>query len=357
MKFIKEIDSLRAFAVLGVIFSHWAQNTLAKIPFGGIGVHFFFVLSGFLITKILLESRIKTESENGSSFRLIKNFYIRRALRIFPIYYLVIVVLLVFRQYTTVNFHDALIYCLTYTANFYFIKIGNWEGQISHLWSLAVEEQFYLIWPWFIILINRKYLLHVIFSFIIIGLASQYYFSNIPKADLMPNASFDGFGLGALLAWVLIFKKDFAKRFYKIVRILGFLAFILFSVKLFVPTVSINIPSRFLTFLFSIWILTYVVLNAESGTLKFKFIFQNPILLFLGKISYGMYLYHFIIPSLLNTILINKYFNPHLPDFLYVQNLKWLFFFENFFLLILISWLSFIFIEKRFLNLKNNYTN
>lgn len=355
MKYIKEIDSLRALAILAVIFAHWAPGTFSKFSLGGFGVHFFFVLSGYLITRILLEGRVNVDSTKGSYFTLIKYFYIRRSLRIFPIYYITILVLLLFRKFSNVDFNEAFIYCITYTTNFYFFRIGHWQGQISHLWSLAVEEQFYLVWPWVIIFTNKKYLLHIIVFFIIFGLASEYYFNGIPKGDLLPNTCFDGFSLGALLAWVLIFKKDFKEKFYKLAFVLGVLAAFIFLVLILWLKIHINIPSRFLTFIISIWILTYVVINAENNTLQIKFILHNPILLFIGKISYGMYLYHFIIPGLLNTNLINKYINPHLPDLFFINHFKWLFFFENFFLLIIISWLSYIFIEKRFLRLKKYY--
>ena len=355
MKIIKELDCLRALAILGVILTHWAPGTLSRIPWGQIGVHFFFVLSGFLITKILLESRFKIEASNFSKLSLIKNFYFRRALRIFPIYYLTIIILFFFRKFTDIDFNSALIYCITYTTNFYFFKLGDWQGQISHLWSLAVEEQFYLIWPWFIILINKKYLLHLILCFIAFGIVSEYLFDQIPMGLLLPNTCFDGFGLGALLAWVLLLKKDLTLRFYWTVSMVGVFALILFIFLILNPTNSINIPKRFLTFLISLWILTYVVIKSEAGTLKLNFIFNNPILLFLGKISYGMYLYHFMIPSLLNTNLINKYINPHLPYFLFVKNFKWIFFFENFSMLLIISSLSYYYIERKFLVLKKYY--
>lgn len=355
MRFIRGIDSLRALAIMGVILTHWAPGTLSKVPWGGIGVHFFFVLSGFLITKILFESRIKVESENGSYISLIKKFYIRRALRIFPIYYLSIFVLLIFKNYTHIDFESALIYCLTYTTNFYFYKIGNWDGEISHLWSLAVEEQFYFIWPCFMILINKKYLFWVICLFLVFGLASEYFYSTTPKGDLLPNTCFDGFALGALLAWVLVYKLEYKNRFYALSKIIGISALILFLFILFNNHIIINIPQRFLTFLISLWILSYVVFNSESKNPFFTFIFHNPFLLFLGKISYGMYLYHFILPQLLNTEIINKYFNPHLPDFFFVHHFKWLFFFENFIILIIVSWLSYVYIETRFLNLKKHF--
>ena len=172
---------------------------------------------------------------------------------------------------------------------------------------------------------------------------------------LLPNTCFDGFGLGALFAWVLLLKKDFTSRFYSTVSIVGVFALLLFIILIFKLTASINIPKLFLTFLISLWLLTYVVIKSEAGAIKLKFILNNPILLFIGKISYGTYLYHFIIPSLLNTNLINRYINPHLPDFFFVKKIKWLFFFENFSMLLIISTLSYYYIERKFLVFKKYY--
>src|SRR5258706_16450661 len=102
MRYIKQLDSVRAIAVLLVIISHWIPPyyLINKIPNGGLGVDTFFVLSGFLITWILLSNRQKAEQEDILKRSVIKNFYIRRTLRIFPIYYLVLILLLIFHSYT-----------------------------------------------------------------------------------------------------------------------------------------------------------------------------------------------------------------------------------------------------------------
>jgi hypothetical protein len=98
-------------------------------------------------------------------------------------------------------------------------------------------------------------------------LASEYYFNNIPKGNLLPNTCFYGFGLGALLAWVLIFKNDFKEKFYKLAFMFGILASFIFLVLILWFKMPINIPGRFLTFIISIWILSYVVVNAENKTI------------------------------------------------------------------------------------------
>ena len=92
MNYIKPLDSLRAIAVFLVIIWHWLgkSNGLNNFPNGPMGVVIFFVLSGFLITRILLEGRNKIESAGSSKMIFFKNFYIRRSLRIFPLYYIVV---------------------------------------------------------------------------------------------------------------------------------------------------------------------------------------------------------------------------------------------------------------------------
>ncbi|MBI3883306.1 MAG: acyltransferase, partial [Sphingobacteriales bacterium] len=337
MKYIKQLDSIRAFAVICVVICHWVpiNNIIQRLTFwtlGSIGVDMFFVLSGFLITKILFDSANKAESGELTKLQVAKNFYIRRSLRIFPIYYLIIFFLLFFQKQTGMDVQSGLVYYLTYTSNFYFFHKGNWDG-ISHLWSLAVEEQFYLIWPWLILFINRKYYLHIILSFIAVSVAAQYFLADVKLSSVLTITCFDAFGLGALLAWVITFRVKELNRFYKGISIAACIAFIFFITGL-IQQKWAYIPVRPLISIISLWVITYVVLNQETGKLKFKFFFNNSILIFLGKISYGIYLYHDIIPGTLNAKIINVYFNPLLPDILAKKYWGQLFLIENIILLI-----------------------
>lgn len=356
MKYIKQLDSLRAIAVLLVIISHWipSSNVINSIPNGPIGVDIFFVLSGFLISKILFEQRNNAELLNISKSTLVKNFYVRRTLRIFPIYYLTIFALLLFSKNTETDIESAFVYCLTYTSNFYFFYIQRWEGIISHLWSLAVEEQFYLIWPWIILFCNKKYLLHIITIFILIGVLSQYLMSGIKMSSLLTFTCFDAFGLGAFLAWMTTYAKEKLTKFYLIISVIASIATLFFILDAIEQKWTI-LPLRTIVSFITIWVITYIIIHRETKSLKFKFILNNKILIFLGKISYGLYLYHNIIPGTLNSKIINKYLNPLLPDLLYKKYWGQLFLLENVILLITISWLSFTLLEKRFLNLKKYF--
>jgi peptidoglycan/LPS O-acetylase OafA/YrhL len=360
MKYIKQFDSLRAIAVILVIISHWfsKDHILNSLPNGKIGVDIFFVLSGFLITMILLESRNKSETSPILKSTLVKFFYIRRTLRIFPVYYLTLFILIIFlKGMIDTNIQEGFKYFVTYTTNFYYFGLKEFPGTLSHLWTLAVEEQFYLVWPWIILYFSKKYLLHAIILFIVIGVLSQYLLSNLKMSTLLPFTCFDSFGLGALLSWQITFKPAFLKKFYFIVSLTGIV-----GVALFFLGVTKNIwilPVRTTISIVALWIITYIFVYSESEKMKFKFVLNNSIFIFIGKISYGIYLFHTIIPVTINAKLINIYFNPLLPDFIFRQHWGVLIVIENSIFLILISWLSYILIEKPFLHLKKyfNYQN
>jgi peptidoglycan/LPS O-acetylase OafA/YrhL len=138
------IDGLRAISILLVLLAHGRQSLgfprLQGIPFtGATGVCLFFVISGFLITTLVLD-----EKERAGCVSL-RHFYARRALRIFPAFYCYIAALIVFRHIGWVHFSQAsLLSSVTYWRNFY---DGPQEWVLGHTWSLSVEEQFYLLWP------------------------------------------------------------------------------------------------------------------------------------------------------------------------------------------------------------------
>ncbi len=354
MKYIKQLDSIRAIAVLLVILTHWIPraNLHERIPYGEVGVDIFFVLSGFLISGILFANRKNAELLSIPKLAVVKKFYIRRTLRIFPIYYLTIFMLLLFSESTGTHIKTAFSYFLTYTSNFYFFQHG-WDGIISHLWSLAVEEQFYLIWPWIILFVNKKYLFHVISCFILIGVFSQYFMYGQKMNTVLTFTCFDAFGMGALLAWLNTYAPEKLKKFYPAISVIAVVS-VIFLVIGMLQKKWIFIPVRTISSCMAVWLITYIILHNKTNTLKFKFIFNNRVLIFLGKISYGLYLYHNLIPTL-NANVIDKFINPLLPDILYNNYTEKILLLENTILLLLISWLSYIFIERWFLNLKEKF--
>jgi peptidoglycan/LPS O-acetylase OafA/YrhL len=312
MKHIKSIDSLRAFAVLAVIFDHWAlvfdhgkyvPTFLHSIPFGTIGVTVFFVLSGFLISGILMDSKIAIDQNRITLKKAFKVFYIRRTLRIFPIYYLLLFALLIFTPYLFNFDNNSPFWFFGYLTNFYLYFRSDWIGDFMPLWSLGVEEQFYLFWPFVLLLINRQYTLHAIIALIFLGLFSRVYFELFSPEFLRRGGFYifttptclDSFGLGALLSYLI--KNNLLTDFYRKVISYLSIAAIIVLITLIVywkfPTPPQNILYRFLISIISVHLIS-ILLSKNWITI----LFENSITIYLGKISYSMYLFHNFLPNI-----------------------------------------------------------
>src|SRR5262245_34719431 len=140
---LPQLDGLRALAVLGVLVCHSTDSEWAHL--GPFGVRLFFVISGFLITRILLEQR---GAPVGSVLRA---FYWRRLGRIAPLYY---VALIVYWSFGVPGARELWPWLVTYTSNM--VDPATPLGFVGHFWSLAVEEQFYLVWPPLVLLLSRR---------------------------------------------------------------------------------------------------------------------------------------------------------------------------------------------------------
>ena len=354
MKQMKQIYTLRGIGVVLIIIFHWLfEGQMDIISRGPVAVDIFFVLSGFFITKILLEGRDKSESEGFSKTKVFKFFVLSRALRIFPIYYLTIFFLYVFQHTTNTNIGSNFIYFLTYTSNFYFQDIQAWDGVTSHLWSLAVEEQFYLIWPFVVLLPPKKYLPYIFSLFIITGLLTQHFWAQTEFDIIMPFTCFDALGLGALLSWVTMFRQQHLNKIVWAtgLSVFGCLAYF-FGAKLINGTFPYA-PEIFFAAIAGL-VISYVVHIENQNKHQFLFILNNRFLIFMGKLCYGIYVYHNILPHYLMKI-VNKFqLHDSLPAFI-TRYFDIFFYAINFSLLIFVSWLSWRFIEKPILGLKKYF--
>jgi peptidoglycan/LPS O-acetylase OafA/YrhL len=146
---IPGLDGLRAFSAVSVALMH-----LGVLPIGWIGVQVFYVLSGFLITRILLGSK----DEIASLGDRLKHFYYRRALRILPLYfaYLLFVLMASYLSHTFSGQRTLLLSLVTYTYNIHRVLYSETFSLCTHLWSLSVEEQFYLAWPFIVFFMSTK---------------------------------------------------------------------------------------------------------------------------------------------------------------------------------------------------------
>jgi peptidoglycan/LPS O-acetylase OafA/YrhL len=307
--YMPQLDALRFFAVLGVLVSHfWIPKKLpwllADMDLGWLGVRLFFVLSGFLITGILLDARKMAETSVHTPAFLIRQFYIRRFLRIFPIYYLVIAVALALNLSPGRELWGWL---LSYTSNIYITVQHTWIGPFSHFWSLAVEEQFYLLWPCMIMFLPRKCIPFIISFAILVAPIYRFWgyqtdrFGISPfdfKAATFTLASLDSLGLGALLAYTWRTKLALPTIQEYLTKLVLPFGIVLYLTSLALYHYHLK-PSIFFTlndFAASL-IFTWLVSSAAIGFggLAGRLIAVPPFL-YLGKISYGMYVFHYFVP-------------------------------------------------------------
>ena len=361
---IKQLDGIRAIAVLLVIVSHWLPGAASsKFAFGAIGVDIFFVLSGFLITRILIIERLNYELNPTAHSRLkaIRNFMVRRSLRIFPIYYLLLVLLLLFKyQFPNPVVQDWNWYFF-YLQNILFYIKQEWPGgKLSHLWSLAVEEQFYLFWPWLILFASQKWMLRLIILSFLIGIASVYFLPTLHRgsmAELLTPTCMQAFASGGILAYFHVKKgSDFhqLKCHFLIPGLMSF-AYLILGLNGLLPLL---VDFRTIVSIFMVGLIATILIN-PNFFISSK-ILGNAALVFLGKISYGIYLFHNFVPLLLNSLLrlLSKKNMIFLP-LAYIPKLKEQsskFYFISFIILILISSASFFLFESKIQKFKKYFT-
>ncbi len=295
---IPELDGLRGIAALMVVFHHiaqqfpgFAQNTLpekllhAWLRFttpGWMGVDVFFVLSGFLITGILLDTKHQPH--------FYRNFYMKRILRIFPLYYLILIVMLFFFAKPWPFFT----LCVFYLANF--CSLFGIPLTFGPLWSLSVEEHFYFLWPWAVKFVRERALLTA--SLLICFVEPPFRYYAFKHGFFDPYFSwfrFDGLALGAAIA--IVSRSNLARHLKSMAYVLCFAAVLLFCVSLpfggntrLKPAGTAALYSCASLFTGGI----VCLVRASSAGLLFAPL-RGKFLRFTGDISYCLYLVHLFI--------------------------------------------------------------
>jgi peptidoglycan/LPS O-acetylase OafA/YrhL len=310
-EYLVQLDGLRFLAVGLVLWDHWTPEP-HLLPLGALGVNLFFVLSGFLIARILLVSKDKNYGQTGGLKTYMRKFYIRRTLRIFPIYYLSLLGLWLL--------HDASVrgkvwWQVLYASNIYIATKQTWLGITDHFWSLAVEEQFYIFFPILIFFIPRRWVVPFFVGLLVASVALRGYWWWIRKPWFvsyvsMPTA-LDAFGCGALMAYLQLYKNALFQRIYANRAYLwGSLAVLAvmfyFSAQVAASgtpksyNVYINVWERLLASIFFMFLIGGAIIGYQGW---FKWLLENPVSNYLGKISYGLYVYH--------NFVFNQYHSPN----------------------------------------------
>jgi peptidoglycan/LPS O-acetylase OafA/YrhL len=270
---------------------------------GAFGVDLFFVISGFLITGILLRARSPFHQGTAPIGTILRSFYVRRALRIFPIYYLTLLTLLALG-------HPELTvrgwWYFAYLSNFQIVDRGSWPPATSHLWSLAVEEQFYLVWPFLVLLLTKRSLPYV-FAFVgFIGPVTRIWLAHsgapASAAGVLPFACLDPLAGGSVLAWFL--HSGHSRTTVRTLAWLAGVGFLLFLAHVVYFVISaermrgIHAPLPLMRTCATLWFVGLVGAAATETTGLFGKVLTLRPVVYLGKISYGIYLYHMVIPWL-----------------------------------------------------------
>jgi len=293
MIYRKEIDGLRAVAVLPVVFFHSGIDFFSG---GYVGVDVFFVISGFLITTILI-----SDLDSGK-YSLI-NFYERRARRILPVLFFVALCTLPFAwfwldPFALKEFSQSLVSVFSFSSNVYFyLKTGYFDiasesKPLLHTWSLAVEEQFYIIFPVLLLLIWKRLKKYISVLFVTLFIASLVYSQSLVARDFsaafyMLHSRAWELIAGSLIALYLFIRSPFEYSTWTQVGSLAGLLLLLYSFFFFDELT----PFPGLYALVPVLGSAMIILFAVKGTIAHRLL-SIPIIVFVGLISYSVYLWH-----------------------------------------------------------------
>jgi len=320
-----------------------------------IGVDVFFVISGFLITYLLLEEKAQSGKISFAKF------YLRRTLRIWPLYFLLVALgPLIFHWNDYYYFLETKSHISTQadyltTAlmvnNFWAIQEQNWVFPFAHFWSICIEEHFYIVWPFIIAFIPIKKLPWVFGAIILLSMMMRAYFQMIHPHPFWHNylhtlCRMDMLAIGGLIAYIHHLK-PIALNIHWGIRTAVYTLFIVVMINVGWQPVDGSIISQVFTkYLFGaffiFWMMNY--LFNQKAWLSFK---RKNFIHYLGKTSYGLYMYHNILVSFVILMVVQP------NDFADHEWWKfWLIYIGS---TILISALSYEFFEKYFLKWKDKF--
>lgn len=305
-EFNPELDGVRGLFMACVFIFHCApktDNVWVDGFFGSLwpSIDVFFALSGFLITRNLLD-----DIDNRHRFR---NFYVNRALRIIPAFLLALFLVFAILPLNSVMAGaiqqiPSVWWFLTYAFNFKIAIDNGWPDNhlMNHFWSLCVEEQFYFIWPFVIYLFRGRTQAAVIVGFFVVALVAEiwFYLHHVHWAVMHSNllTRLDSLGVGALAAllhrsrWKLSFMRQFTLALYFSSAVLLFCAVAKGGLRFTGWHAHLIVQPMLM-----VWssALVYLLVNGRDRHPYLSALFRHPVSMFLGKYSYGIYIYHWLI--------------------------------------------------------------
>ena len=308
------LDGLRCIAIIGVLCEHFGVALPALLRFGPLSVRFFFVLSGYFITLSLWKLQTEIVASKRSSFLPVCRFYLSRFLRIGPPFYLALILgaLLGIDEVRT-NF----IWLATFQTNNYIAFIGYWPEAISHFWSLAVQEQFYIIWPLVVLTLPKRWFMRTMISFIVFGLIFRIFCIATAAPTLTRWVTlfgcFDSFAVGALIAYlrqtrVLDRMSSLPRNVLFAMPLAAFACFFMGRALMTLPEDNIFLAlTESVDAVFLAWLLA-ISLGGIRG--KYGRILAWPPIVYVGRISYGIYVYHVFVIIVVSPLLVPYGMSP-----------------------------------------------
>ena len=297
---VVELDGLRGLACLVILVYHMRPPL---VPYGWSSVDLFFVLSGYLITTILIR-------HEGSPC-LLRNFYVRRGLRIWPVYYLTILTLVIVGPWLPrPTDWKGLGYYLTYTQNLPLYWLGPvppFSPYVAHLWTLANEEQFYVVWPILVVMVGRRAVIPLALGLAALSVAARAGGFN----SWLMLARADGFALGGVVAAILVNSEEVDRRRAAYQRAFASITLIALTVVIVVlargtlptfgrPPEGAAFSVLAINLLFAA-VVGLVITHAGRRSVAWL---RRPRLVHLGTLSYGLYVYHYVILVLSDDLLV-----------------------------------------------------
>jgi len=350
--YFKNLNGIRAIAAFMVVINHlellkfnnkiesfFILNGIAN--FGSLGVTIFFVLSGFLITSLVC-----IEKENTQKIS-VRKFYMRRVLRIWPLFFLILILgysyAVYFDSYSISTLKTSALYSVFFLTNVAMV-LKLLPDVILPIWSIGVEEQFYLVWPWLIKKINFNKLIYamlaLLFLFLFLKFASIVFHFTFLR-DILFWTRFDCLITGGIIA-VIKFSDFKLKKLLvnKIAQNINLILLLIYTALALTTNITVihTVYGGFVGILL-------LGLTEEKKVIPINL--ENKVLNYLGNISYGIYLYNFFVVNIIFSFLSIRIGNIILFNVLYYVSCI--------IIIILLSSVSYYLYEKPFLRIKDKY--